>query len=419
MNVYRLLLLIFFVTHAMGEILYVDNTVSNCESYNPSSRDCSSGNFKVYNSIQGAANVVNPGDTVIVKSGIYSVSSGEKYIVKIIRGGSAGAWVTFKSEIKHGAILDGTFGKAYMGFWAGKNIGYVSIENFEIKELRAAGIMFGNNWAGDNWKIKGNNIHHIGLKIKTTQDEMNTFLYGKDGIYLGTNLSNVLIDGNFVHHVGRDACKECWNSETGYPQKHEYHHDHAIYIQYNVSNVTVTNNIFYENHNGYHFKVSPGDSNITLKKNLFYGPNQNLEDRPWIDGGRGGAIVAWHATTGYAGLTNITIEENTFYYPTLDYVIWAYPYKNFHNISNFVIKNNITTDSKYLDPRIISGDWKLSGNTVGANLPKLECFDKLDNDGDGKVDFPEDTKCSSISGSEIIVPLEQTKPKLIKIIVKD
>ena len=156
-------ILFLFTLPIWSAVLYVDNSSAECNqstdsTYDPITESCGDGNFKVYSTIQKAANVVNSGDTVIVKDGIYTDENKAQAVVRITRGGSSGSWVTFKSENKHGAILDGSDMKTPFGFWGGKNIGYVSIEDFEIRELKDHGIMFGNNWSANNWKILGNNI---------------------------------------------------------------------------------------------------------------------------------------------------------------------------------------------------------------------------------------------------------------------
>ena len=330
-----------------------------------------------FKSIQKGADVVKPGDTVIIKDGIYTDSNKDKYVLYIKKGGISERWVTFKAENKGKAILDG-LNKSTFGVIAGKDIGYVSIDGLEIKNNRNTGIFFSNNWAADHWKIINNHVHDNGLLTKSTQNEMNTYLYGHAGIYIGRGLENIVIDRNTIHHNGRLADPEKWNSTIGYEQKHEYFHDHGIYIEKFVNNVKVTNNIFYEHQHGYHFKLSPGDSNIIISNNYFYGPNKKLEANPgW---GWGGAIDLWHGTSG---VSNITLNNNTFFAPTSNYVIWTYgPFSNPNggdvNIVNFKITNNKTTSQTFLSTTINKGDWKLSNNTTNTDLSSSPCYDCID-----------------------------------------
>ena len=74
----------------------------------PTGSDSSSGtSSSPFKTIQKAADIVNPGDTVIVRDGTYTDTDGDDFIVKISRSGTSSAWVTFKSENKWGAVLDG------------------------------------------------------------------------------------------------------------------------------------------------------------------------------------------------------------------------------------------------------------------------------------------------------------------------
>ena len=60
--------------------------------------------------IQRAANLVSPGDTVIVRDGTYSnpVASGSgSKLISMSRGGTATSWVTFIAEHTWGAVIDG------------------------------------------------------------------------------------------------------------------------------------------------------------------------------------------------------------------------------------------------------------------------------------------------------------------------
>src|SRR5215475_6063461 len=108
-----------------GATLYVSPTGSYS---NPGTQD------QPFRTIQRAADVVNPGNTVIVEDGVYTYSGSNqciKTIVCLTRGGGPGQLVTFKSRNKWGARVDGQNGVAAAGFGFGA-ANYVRIQDFEI-----------------------------------------------------------------------------------------------------------------------------------------------------------------------------------------------------------------------------------------------------------------------------------------------
>src|SRR5947208_12230161 len=81
-----------------GLCRYVDDSLGS-----DSNSGTSTAPFKT---IQKAADVINPGDVVIVRDGTYTTGSGGVLVYQT-RGGTTSAWVTFKAEHKWGAVLDG------------------------------------------------------------------------------------------------------------------------------------------------------------------------------------------------------------------------------------------------------------------------------------------------------------------------
>ena len=73
-----------------------------------SGSDHNQGTYKSpFLSIQKAANIVNPGDTVFVMDGVYTDRERDGFIVNLHRGGTPQQWIVFRSLNKHGAVLDG------------------------------------------------------------------------------------------------------------------------------------------------------------------------------------------------------------------------------------------------------------------------------------------------------------------------
>src|SRR5215467_2514289 len=147
-----------------GATLYVSPTGSDS---NPGTQD------QPFRTIQRAADVVNPGNTVIVEDGVYTYSGSNqcsKTIVCLTRGGAPGQLVTFKSRNKWGARVDGQNGVAATGF---------GIDAFN---------------GGRFSEIIGNHIHDSGRVCTDTSQ-------GQNGIYIEQN--NVLVEGNRIHDIGR------------------------------------------------------------------------------------------------------------------------------------------------------------------------------------------------------------------------
>src|SRR3990172_10748970 len=82
--------------------------------------------------IQKAATLVNPGDIVIVQNGVYIDTNVDGSIVNLSRSGSAGNLITFKSENKWGAKLDGQSNTTAEGFKISGGATYIRIQDFEF-----------------------------------------------------------------------------------------------------------------------------------------------------------------------------------------------------------------------------------------------------------------------------------------------
>jgi hypothetical protein len=265
----------------------------------PSGDDGNTGDANApFKTIQRAANIVNPGDTVIVRDGVYTNSPDRTWgMVVLTRPGNSSGWITFKSEHKWGAVLDGQYltSPGY-GFHLEQGVpsvvSYIRIQDFELKNFNGGPIDI--NWPGaSNFDISGNHIHHIG-RVCSDSDQ------GFAGMYVH-QANSVVIEKNVIHDIGRFGPGEngC-NPQTTYYQNH----DHGIYIDGSV-NVTVKNNIFYDITHGWGIQCYSGSgtrsSNLTIANNTFAFPN------PYRDG---------QIILAYPGVDNSTIQNNIFYDPT-------------------------------------------------------------------------------------------------------
>jgi parallel beta-helix repeat protein len=317
-----------------------------------------------FRTIQRAADLVSPGDRVIVNDGTYRGSSSNTTpIVTINRGGNARNYVIFQSANKWGAKLDGQ-NRLSVGVAFGKGVSYVRIQNFEIYGIAtgapggAGGIDLEN--AGGFIDIAGNNFHDIG-KICTDS------AYGQDAIF-GATTHDIIIEQNFIHDIGRFAPGENGCTPlTGYYQNH----DHGIYIA-SGSRYTIQNNIFYNNARGWSIQLYPHAlSHIAIVNNTFAAPNPYREGQILV-----GAAIA-----------SSVISNNIFYQPTIAGI-------DFDVVTGFqdlTISNNLSTNELYVYKRTPTGVSYVKNRTNRAAVTVL---------ADPGVDFHLKTGSPAIGAGE-------------------
>jgi hypothetical protein len=277
-----------------------------------------------FRTIQRAADLVNPGDTVIVEDGVYPGSGtatpcGSQSIVCVHRGGTASAPVTFRARNRWGAKLDGRQNQSTDGIRVIGGASYVHIEGFEIFGAgNAAGSSAGVElYSGGAYSvIAGNHIHDIGRLCTDTSN-------GQDGIYV--RQPGVLITGNRIHDIGRYGPGEqgCAPS-TAYYQTH----DHGVYASGSVSpgpsDLVIANNVFYNHRRGWAVHLYPGTlNNVSILNNTFAFENP---DRP-------GHIVL------YANTSNTRIINNVFYRPKTAAIFYGTGTQTNLQVTNNVVYN--------------------------------------------------------------------------------
>jgi hypothetical protein len=245
-----------------------------------------------FRTIQRAANIVNPGDTVIVKDGVYQ-APGETAIVNIRRSGTPGNWITFKAEHKWQATLDGTGVKFFLFNIPSRNIGYIRIEDFELRNAPNSAI-----------KLNAQGLHHVVIRGNRFHHNIGA------GALLGS--ANFLeVDSNYFHDNG---------------DHEKRNHDHAIYSA--ATNATIKNNIFVRHLYGWGIQTTKGASDWKIINNTFAFPNP----------ARDGHIMLWRANT------NILIENNIFYQPRGS----AVQSRGAGRRTGVIIRNNLTTTAQMM-----------------------------------------------------------------------
>lgn len=237
-------------------------------------------NETVYKTIQSAVNIANPGDTVLVKSGIYNE------FVTIMKSGTEGNFITILAE--EVATIDGT-GLSYAGTCGLiyiENKSFIKVEGFTIRNAvyNSTKAFQAGIWVrgfGTNIEIRNNKISNIVNSLKNSGCH-GIAVYGTSGT---ASLKNIIIDNN-----------EVFDCQTGWSE--------AIVLNGNVDGFVVANNLVHDNNNiGIDFIGHEGECpvaqydqarngvctdnqvyNITSKGNLAYG-NEQSADGIYVDGG--------------------------------------------------------------------------------------------------------------------------------------
>jgi Right handed beta helix region len=255
-----------------------------------------------FRTIQRAADVVNPGDIVIVEDGAYTGTGTEtkcaqnsRPVVCLTRGGTSGNLVTFKARNPHGAKLDGQNNTSTDGFVFTADANYIAIDGFEVYGMANASQSasgFELYSGGHDVTISHNDIHDIGRLCTDTTN-------GQVGIFV--EQPRVTITGNTIHDIGRLGPGEngCVPATTYYQNL-----DHGIYANGarapGASDALIANNVFYNHRHGWAIQVYPGSvARVSILNNTFAFPN------PYQDGH---VIFA-------ANVSNARIANNIFYSP--------------------------------------------------------------------------------------------------------
>jgi hypothetical protein len=313
-----------------------------------------------FQTIQRAADVAAPGDTVIVRPGIYT---GPSRIVSVNRGGTPDGWITFRSERNGEAVLDGRNGQSAEGWYFGPGVSHVAVEGFEIRDLEEHAF---DTYGGGvhDLMIARNHVHHIGRNCTDTSN-------GRTGASLGAGTRRVTFDGNVWHDIGRFA-----PGENGCAPKTQYYqnHDHGIYVA-DADEITIRNNLFYNFGRGW--AVHRYSSNRFRARGLVIVNNTFAGQNPY----RPGQIILATPTVG------LRIENNVFlsprsaavYFENLRFPEGSVRYNMIHGGVTKVGRPKgviFSRNWENTDPRIVGdGDFRLRSDSpaidVGLAVPEV------------------------------------------------
>ena len=324
----------FFLAMVLFGITPFINAASAATYYvSPSGNDSNSGSQSApFQTIQQAANIVNPGDTVIVGDGTYTANntgSNNGATVWISRSGSSGSPITFKSQNKWGAIIDGQSNYNSYNIAIASGTHDINLEGFRLQNAEYVGI--DAQWGGNsNINVYNNNIGPIG-------SDGGGQCGGNGGAAIVFNYAqhNITVDSNIAHDIGGSS------SSCGT----HYSLIHGIDFEYNTafSNITVINNICYNNIYGWDMQFysdsSTSPNNISIIGNTFASTN---------GAGDAGQIILAES------VGNPLIEDNIFYHAGNGVAV------NYSG-SNFIANNNLTTGSS------MGSGWTGSNNILNKD----------------------------------------------------
>jgi hypothetical protein len=300
----------------------------------PRGSDSSTGSSSApFRTIQRAAEKAGPGDTVLVRAGRYT---GAERIVSVSRSGRSDAWVTFLSEERGRAVVDGRRGQSAEGWYFGPQVAYIRVEGFEIRDLSEHAF---DTYGGGvhDLVIAKNRVHHIGRNCTDTSN-------GRTGASLGAGTRRVTFDGNLWHDIGRLAPGE----QGCRPQTEHYqNHDHGIYVA-DADEIAIINNVFIGFGRGW--AVHRYSSRGTPSRGLLIANNTFVGANPY----RPGQVILATPTA------DLRIENNIFFAPqsaALYFENFAFP--------NGVVRQNLVYGGAVLlgPPRGLT----ISGNREGSD----------------------------------------------------
>ncbi|HTL58584.1 MAG TPA: right-handed parallel beta-helix repeat-containing protein [Candidatus Limnocylindrales bacterium] len=249
-----------------------------------------------------AYNLAKPGDTILVKPGVYTDYS-RGWGLHLGKSGSASSPIVLRAQPRGGAVLDGrNAADRNVGIYIDGN--YNVVDGFEIRNGTKGGITI---WGNEN-QILHCNIHHNGNPASTSTE-------GKDGIYSNEGTSGNVYIANRIYHNGRPgsnldhglylcgqyelvlnnvlvANSACGLQIAGYSTVSNlkvynnvmaFNGTDGIILWQSLNGIEIRNNIFYKNG---HYAIGSYDAHgtgIIVDRNLSFG--NGYRDFNFTDGG--------------------------------------------------------------------------------------------------------------------------------------
>ncbi|BAY61777.1 Parallel beta-helix repeat protein [Calothrix brevissima NIES-22] len=274
-----------------------------------------------FKTIQKAANLTNPGDTVLIMNGVYTNASPVGEVIKITRSGTASAWITYKAYPGH-------FPKLKHNGWNGiliqNGASYIEINGLEV---------IGNN---DNITLS----YAISQKSNTSNPLTSGNCISIDGRRNG-HPHHIRILNNKVHRCGGAGISAIQTDYVTIEGNEVF--NNAWYSPFGTSGISLYQNWRFDNHTGYKMYV---------RKNKVYNNRQYI---PWIytgkiEDGNGIIIDDSKNTQNNSTLgvyTGWTLVENNITYKNGGSGIHAYKSQYVDILHNTAYLNNQSPEIKH------------------------------------------------------------------------
>lgn len=297
MLVRALLCVLLFTAPVQAATYYVATTGSD-------SNDGSTGN-PWRNPQKCAQPPVAAGDTCLVRDGSYTATPFVILISTSVSSasGTAANPITIKSENYHGAkLVQPTRNGQAVAVYVGRP--YYVIEGFDVD---GAGVTYNTGTSSShagigvyasNVTVRRNHVRNIARTLCSNSS------FGNAGVFINNGLSNILVEKNLIHTIGRLR-----NGESGCVTTISQH-DHGIYITWGTD-ITVRYNVVYDTNRGYAMNIYSTSSSVHTRYKIY---NNTFAGRSPTGAPSGHIIIGgiW---------TNSEIKNNIFYQPDADLII--------------------------------------------------------------------------------------------------
>ncbi|MEH2325714.1 MAG: right-handed parallel beta-helix repeat-containing protein [Nostoc sp.] len=205
-----------------------------------------------FKTIQKAANLTNPGDTVLIMNGVYTNASPNGQVVSITRSGEANAWIKFKAYPGHSPKIQHN---GWNGILIHNGASYIEINGLEV---------IGNN---------ANVTLDYAMSEKTNKSNplTNGNCISLDGRKNG-HIHHIRIVNNKVHGCGGTGISAIQSDYVTVDNNVVF--DNAWYSVYGCSGISMLSNWNFDNNQGYKMFVT---NNKTYNNRMYI---------PWIEVGK-------------------------------------------------------------------------------------------------------------------------------------